>query len=139
MAHVHAAIARQVVKRGQPWVAPCVLLSGGETTVTISGNGSGGPNSEFLLSLMLALDGASKVYALACDTDGIDGTGDNAGAIIGPESFALSENLGLNPLNFLDNNDSYNFFSELGCFVSPGPTLTNVNDFRAILVMPDVS
>ena len=134
VAQVHAAIARQIAKRGQPWPAPCVLLSGGETTVTINGNGSGGPNSEFLLSLMLSLDGASKIYALACDTDGIDGSEENAGAIIGPDTLATSLKKGLDPTKFLANNDAYNYFSAMDGLIITGPTHTNVNDFRAVLI-----
>ena len=132
----HAAIARQIQKNGQPVSAPAVLLSGGETSVTVRGSGAGGPNTEFMLSLLLELQGQAGIWAIACDTDGIDGTEENAGAVIAPESFERSENLGLNPSSFLANNDSYNFFSVLGNLISPGPTLTNVNDFRAILVMP---
>ena len=134
VAHVHGAIARQIMQRGQPWPAPCVLLSGGETTVTIRGTGAGGPNSEFLLSLMLSLDGAQGIYALACDTDGIDGSENNAGAIIGPESLGRSLNQGLDPKQYLANNDAFTFFSAIGGLVVTGPTHTNVNDFRAILI-----
>jgi glycerate 2-kinase len=134
VANVHGAIARQIALRGQPWAAPCVLLSGGETTVTVRGMGAGGPNSEFLLSLMLFLNGAPDIYALACDTDGIDGSGDNAGAIIGPESLSRSLDEGLDPKKYLDNNDAFTFFSAVGGLVLTGPTHTNVNDFRAVLI-----
>ncbi|MEE2694513.1 MAG: glycerate kinase [Pseudomonadota bacterium] len=134
VAQVHAAIARQIAERGQPWVAPCVLLSGGETTVTINGNGSGGPNSEFLLSLMLCLNGASKIYALACDTDGIDGSEENAGAIIGPDTLAKSLARDMEPAKFLANNDAYTFFSAVDGLIITGPTHTNVNDFRAVFI-----
>ena len=134
VAYVHGAIARQISQRGQPWEAPCVLLSGGETTVTIRGTGSGGPNSEFLLSLMLCLNGAPDIYALACDTDGIDGSEDNAGAIIGPESLGRSLDQGLDPKKYLANNDAFSFFSSIGSLIVTGPTHTNVNDFRAILI-----
>ena len=134
VAYVHGAIARQIVQRGQPWPAPCVLLSGGETTVTIRGTGAGGPNSEFLLSLMLSLNGAPGIYALACDTDGIDGSEDNAGAIIGPESLSRSLNEGLDPKKYLANNDAFTFFATIGSLVVTGPTDTNVNDFRAVLI-----
>ncbi len=113
-----------------------VLLSGGETCVTVRGGGLGGPNTEYMLSMLVELRGQDGIWAISCDTDGIDGTGNNAGAFIGPESFKLSDSLGLNPEKFLANNDSYNFFSKIGALVSPGPTLTNVNDFRAILIMP---
>lgn len=134
VAKVHAAIARQIADRGQPWAPPCVLLSGGETTVTINGNGSGGPNSEFLLSLMLSLGGASNIYALACDTDGIDGSEENAGAIIGPDTLATSLERDMEPAKFLANNDAYSFFSAVGGLIVTGPTHTNVNDFRAVLI-----
>ena len=134
VAQVHAAIARQIAERGQPWPAPCVLLSGGETTVTINGNGSGGPNSEFLLSLLLSLDGASKIYALACDTDGIDGSEENAGAVIGPDTLATSLKKDMDPAKYLANNDAYTYFSAVDSLIITGPTHTNVNDFRAVLI-----
>jgi hydroxypyruvate reductase len=134
VALVHAAIARQVAAHGQPARAPCVLLSGGETTVTIRGKGRGGRNAEFLLALTIALDGHPRVHAIACDTDGIDGTEDNAGAIAGPDSLQRAAALGLRAKDFLADNDGYTFFSRLGDLVVTGPTLTNVNDFRAILV-----
>ena len=111
-----------------------MLLSGGETTVTIRGNGRGGRNAEFLLALTLALGGEKYVYALAGDTDGVDGTEDNAGAITTPESLARAEALGLSAKAALAANDGYSFFSALGDLVKTGPTLTNVNDFRAILI-----
>ena len=111
-----------------------MLLSGGETTVTINGNGSGGPNSEFLLSLLLALDGASKIYALACDTDGIDGSEENAGAIIGPDTLATSLKKDMDPAKYLANNDAYTYFSAVDSLIITGPTHTNVNDFRAVLI-----
>jgi hydroxypyruvate reductase len=134
VALVHAAIARQIAAHGQPAPAPCVLLSGGETTVTVRGNGRGGRNAEFLLALAIALDGHARVHAIACDTDGVDGTEDNAGAIAGPDSLARACALGLRAKDFLADNDGYTFFSRLGDLVVTGPTLTNVNDFRAILV-----
>jgi hydroxypyruvate reductase len=134
VALVHAAIARQVANRGQPARPPCVLLSGGETTVTVRGHGRGGRNAEFLLALAIALDGHPKVHAIACDTDGIDGTEDNAGAIAGPDSLKRAAALGLRAKDFLADNDGYTFFSKLGDLVVTGPTLTNVNDFRAILI-----
>jgi hydroxypyruvate reductase len=134
VALVHAAIARQIAAHGQPAPAPCVLLSGGETTVTVRGNGRGGRNAEFLLALAIALDGHARVHAIACDTDGVDGTEDNAGAIAGPDSLARARALGLRAKDFLADNDGYTFFSRLGDLVVTGPTLTNVNDFRAILV-----
>ena len=135
VALVHAAIARQVATRGQPFAAPCVLLSGGETTVTVRGSGRGGRNAEFLLSLAVALDGLPNIHAIACDTDGIDGSEDNAGALYRPDSLQRATALGLRPRALLDNNDGYGFFQALGDLVVSGPTRTNVNDFRAILVL----
>ncbi len=134
VALVHAAIARQVAAHGQPAQAPCVLLSGGETTVTVRGKGRGGRNAEFLLALAIALEGHARVHAIACDTDGVDGTEDNAGAIAGPDTLSRAASLGLRAKDFLANNDGYSFFSALDDLVVTGPTLTNVNDFRAILV-----
>ncbi|WP_420349283.1 glycerate kinase type-2 family protein [Pelagibius sp.] len=134
VAQVMAGIARQVVRYGQPVPAPCVLLSGGETTVTVRGDGRGGRNAEFLLALTVALDGLPGVYALACDTDGIDGSEDNAGAILTPETLARAAAAGLDAKAMLANNDGYGFFSKLGALVKTGPTRTNVNDFRAILI-----
>ena len=134
VAEVMAAIARQVACRGQPFEPPCVLLSGGETTVTVRGHGRGGRNVEFLLALAVALDSTPGIHAIACDTDGIDGTEDNAGAILGPDSLARAETLGLRPRAMLADNDGYSAFQALGDLVQTGPTLTNVNDFRAILV-----
>jgi hydroxypyruvate reductase len=113
---------------------PAVLLSGGETTVTVSGGGRGGRNSEFLLALAAALDGAPGIAAIACDTDGIDGTEDNAGAIVYPDSIARAGAAGIAVREALSRNDGYGFFAALGDLVTTGPTLTNVNDFRAILV-----
>lgn len=115
-------------------VAPCVLLSGGETTVTVHGDGRGGRNAEFLLALAIALDGRAGVYAIACDTDGIDGSEDNAGAVITPDTLARARAAGLDARTFLADNDAYGFFSALGDLVVTGPTRTNVNDFRAILI-----
>lgn len=135
VALVHAAIAQQVAHHGQPGRAPAVLLSGGETTVTVRGKGRGGRNAEFLLALAVALDGLAGVYAIACDTDGIDGTENNAGAILAPNSVSRAAALGLNARSYLDDNNGYMFFSLLGDLVITGPTLTNVNDFRAILVV----
>jgi hydroxypyruvate reductase len=134
VALVHAGIARQVVRHGQPVEAPCVLLSGGETTVTVRGKGRGGRNAEFLLALAVALDGQPGVYALAGDTDGVDGTEDNAGAILTPDTLARAAAVGVDAKARLADNDGYTFFSALGDLVKTGPTLTNVNDFRAILV-----
>jgi hydroxypyruvate reductase len=135
VALVHAGIARQIAARGQPFARPCLLLSGGETTVTVKGNGRGGRNAEFLLALAAALDGHPGIHALACDTDGIDGSEDNAGALYGPDSLARAAGMGLCARAMLDDNDGYGFFSALGDLVISGPTRTNVNDFRAILVL----
>ena len=132
---VHGAIAKQIAKHGQPFTRPCVLISGGETTVTVRGSGRGGRNAEFLLSLAVTLHGASSIYAIACDTDGIDGSEDNAGALLRPDSIDRAEQLGLRARNLLDNNDGYGFFSALNDLVVSGPTRTNVNDFRAILIL----
>jgi len=134
VALVHAGIARQAARRGQPAPAPCVLLSGGETTVTVRGNGRGGRNVEFLLALAVALDAESGVYALAGDTDGVDGTEDNAGALVTPDTLARAAGAGVDAKARLADNDGYSFFSALGDLVKTGPTLTNVNDFRAILI-----
>jgi hydroxypyruvate reductase len=135
VAKVMAGIARQVSHHGQPAAAPCVLLSGGETTVTLRGKGRGGRNLEFLLALGVALNGAPGIHALACDTDGIDGTEDNAGAVLGPESLARARALGRDAKTMLADNDGYGYFAALSDLVVTGPTLTNVNDFRAILVL----
>lgn len=116
--------------------APVLLLSGGECTVTRRGDGVGGPNAEYCLSLALALSGAPGIFALACDTDGVDGAADVAGAIVTPDTLARAAALGLDAQAMLDINDSHSFFAALDNQVVPGPTLTNVNDFRAILIMP---
>jgi hydroxypyruvate reductase len=129
-----AGIARQVALRGQPFETPCVLLSGGETTVTVRGNGRGGRNVEFLLSLAVALDGLAGVHAIAGDTDGVDGAEEIAGAHVTPDTLARAWAAGVNPRASLDANDGHGFFRALGDSVITGPTLTNVNDFRAILV-----
>jgi glycerate 2-kinase len=131
---VFAGLARQVAARDQPVGAPCVLLSGGETTVTVRGNGRGGRNVEFLLSLAIALEGHSRIHALAGDTDGVDGQEEVAGAYLGPESLMRARELGLSPHDMLADNDAHRFFGSLGDSVITGPTLTNVNDFRAILI-----
>ena len=135
VAKVHAGIARQVRKHGQPLAAPCLLLSGGETTVTVRGKGRGGRNAEFLLSLTAALKGEPGIWALAGDTDGIDGMENNAGALMSPCSYQRALAAGLNPLHELDDNNGYGFFAELDDLVVTGPTRTNVNDFRAILIL----
>ena len=131
---VMAGIARQVAVHGQPLAAPAVLLSGGETTVTVRGNGRGGRNVEFLLALGLALNGEPRIHALAGDTDGVDGIEEIAGALLAPGTLARARELGLNPANSLDNNDGHGFFGALGDAVVTGPTLTNINDFRAVLI-----
>ena len=131
---VMAGIALQTAMRGQPFPAPCVLLSGGETTVTVRGNGRGGRNVEFLLALGIALDGAPGIHALAGDTDGVDGQEEIAGALLAPDTLQRAWALGIRPRDSLDNNDGHGFFQALGDAVITGPTLTNVNDFRAILI-----
>jgi len=134
---VLAGIALQIANRGQPFGAPCVLLSGGETTVTVRGNGRGGRNVEFLLSLGIALGGHPRIHALAGDTDGVDGQDEIAGAVLSPDSLARAWSLGRPPRDSLDTNDGHGFFEALGSSVITGPTLTNVNDFRAILIEAD--
>ena len=134
MATVLAGITHQVVRHGQPIDMPCVLLSGGEGTVTVRGKGRGGRNVEFLLALAVALDGNRHVQAIACDTDGIDGTEDNAGALITPSTLERARKQGLHAPSYLANNDGYSFFAALDDLVMTGPTMTNVNDFRAILI-----
>jgi len=136
---VHAAIARAVARHGQPFAAPCVILSGGETTVTVRARADGAPGrggraGEFLLGCALALQGQPRVHGLAADTDGIDGVEDNAGAYVGPDTLARAAALGLDARAHLDRHDSYGFFAALGDLVVTGPTHTNVNDFRALLV-----
>jgi hydroxypyruvate reductase len=131
---VFAGIALQVAGKSEPFAPPCVLLSGGETTVTVKGSGSGGRNVEFLLSLGLALRGSPRVYAIAGDTDGVDGSLDIAGAILTPSSLERARAKGISPANSLDANDGHGFFQALGDSVITGPTLTNVNDFRAVVI-----
>jgi hydroxypyruvate reductase len=131
---VLAGIALQVAQRGQPFAAPCVLLSGGETTVTLRGDGRGGRNVECLLSLAIGLGGQPRVHALAGDTDGVDGQEEVAGAVLRPDTLARAWALGIKPQDALANNDGHGFFGALGDAVVTGPTLTNVNDFRAILI-----
>ncbi len=132
---VHAGIARQVAEQGQPGRRPLVLLSGGETTVTVTGNGRGGRNAEFLLGAQIGLAGLDRVWGLAADTDGIDGSETNAGAVFGPDSWERGQALGLSATDLLARNDAYGWFEALGDLVVTGPTRTNVNDFRALLVV----
>ncbi len=138
---VHAALARAVALKGQPFQKPCVILSGGETTVTIcsqppgTARGRGGRAGEFCMGLALALQGQAAVYALAADTDGIDGVEDNAGAFVAPDTVQRALALGMKLDAYLDRNDAYGFFEALGDLVVTGPTFTNVNDFRALLIL----
>jgi len=134
VALVHAGIARQVQRHGQPMAGPAAIISGGETTVTVRGQGRGGRNAEFLLALAVALDGQNGIHAMAGDTDGIDGTEDNAGALLAPDSIARAAKLGVEAKARLADNDGYGFFAALQDLIVTGPTRTNVNDFRAILV-----
>jgi len=132
---VHAALARAVARHAEPFARPCVILSGGETTVTVRpGAGRGGRATEFLLGCAIALQGEAGVSVLAADTDGIDGVEDNAGAIVTSSTLARAAALGLKAQDFLDRNDAYGFFEALGDLVVTGPTFTNVNDFRAVLI-----
>ncbi|MET0679850.1 MAG: glycerate kinase [Burkholderiales bacterium] len=137
VASVHAGIARQVARFGGLAEPPCVLLSGGETTVTVRGGGRGGRNAEFLLALAVALDGHPGVAAIAADTDGIDGSEDNAGALLAADSIARAAAQHVNAKYRLAANDGHGFFAALGDLVVTGPTRTNVNDFRAILIRPE--
>ncbi len=138
---VHAALARAVALRGQPFARPCVILSGGETTVTVkkqpegTPRGRGGRAAEFCMGLAQALQGLPNVWALAADTDGIDGTEDNAGAFVAPETLSRGQGLGMKMDRYLDRNDGYGYFRQLDDLVITGPTHTNVNDFRAMLVV----
>ena len=138
---VHAALARGVARKGQPFSKPCVILSGGETTVTIrprqpgQAKGRGGRAGEFCMGLALALQGAEGVYALAADTDGIDGVEDNAGAVVTPDTLARALQQDLKLTDHVDRNDAYSYFQSLGDLVVTGPTHTNVNDFRALLIL----
>src|SRR5690606_17201912 len=130
-----AGIALQVREHRQPLAPSCVLLSGGEATVTVRGAGRGGPNVEFLLSLSVARAGADRVHALAGDTDGVDGVEEIAGAFLAPDTLARAWAQGMRPREHLDANDGHGFFEALGDSLVTGPTLTNVNDFRAILIV----
>lgn len=134
VAKVYAALAREVREHGNPMQPPVALISGGETTVTLRKSGRGGRCAEFLLSLAVSLDGLDDTWALACDTDGIDGSEDNAGAILAPDALERAHAAGLAPKKMLAENDSYGFFAALGDLVVTGPTRTNVNDYRIIMV-----
>ena len=135
VAKVYAALVRQIRMHGEPFKPPLALISGGECTVTVRGNGRGGRCAEFLLSLALELDGMPDAYALACDTDGIDGSEDNAGAVLAPDALARAVAAGMSARKLLANNDGYSFFAALNDLVVTGPTRTNVNDYRVILVL----
>lgn len=134
LAEQHAALARDIARGRGPVSPPCVVLSGGETTVTVRGRGRGGRNTEYLLALTCALDGHPGIHALAIDTDGIDGTEENAGAITGPDTLARASGLRIHAREHLADNDGHGFFAALGDLIVTGPTRTNVNDFRAILI-----
>jgi len=136
VAQVMAAIAREILRYDQPFARPVALISGGECTVTIRGSGRGGRCSEFLLALARELDGAAGTWAIAADTDGIDGAEANAGAIVAPDTMARASAAGLDARALLDDNDAWSFFDALGDLVTTGPTRTNVNDFRALVLMP---
>ncbi len=135
VAKEHARVVRQQLTKHST-NEPFVVLSGGETTVKVTGSGKGGPNTQYALALALELGSLNNVYAIACDTDGVDGSEQNAGALIGPDTLARARSLNLDALEFLENNDAYSFFSKLDDLVVTGPTLTNVNDFRAICYLP---
>lgn len=134
VAKVHAAIALQIKNHDAPVARPCVLLSGGETSVTVRGNGRGGRNVEFALSLAISLAGEKNIHALAADTDGVDGMEQIAGAYITPDTLERARKLGIDPIAQLGNNNAHHFFEQLGDQVITGPTQTNVNDFRAVLI-----
>ena len=134
VAQVQAAHALAIRSRLQPGDAPVLLLSGGELTVTRRGSGIGGPNAEFCLALALGLQGAPGIHALACDTDGVDGAAEVAGALVSPDTLTRAAMAGQDPQAALDQNDAHSFFAAIGGQIVTGPTLTNVNDFRAILI-----
>jgi glycerate 2-kinase len=134
VAKVYGALAREVARHGEPFSAPVALISGGECTVTVRGSGRGGRCTEFLLSLAVDLGDLPGTFAIACDTDGIDGSEDNAGAVLTPDSLARAAARGVDAKQLLADNDGYGFFSALDDLVVTGPTRTNVNDYRAILV-----
>lgn len=132
----HVELIEKVYAKETDIPLPCALLSGGETTVHVDGDGEGGPNTQFMLQAAIALNGRENVYGLACDTDGIDGSADNAGAIITPRTLPHALKNGLNAQKYLENNDSYNFFKAIDSLVMTGPTYTNVNDYRVFLLLP---
>jgi glycerate 2-kinase len=134
VAKVHAALARQIRQHGDPFKPPVALISGGECTVTVRGKGRGGRCAEFLLALAIELDGLKDAWALACDTDGIDGTEDNAGAVLAPDTLKRAASLGISAKTFLADNNGYGFYEALGDLVVTGPTRTNVNDYRVIML-----
>lgn len=134
VAKVYGALARSIRQHGVPWAAPVALISGGECTVTVRGKGRGGRCAEFLLSLAMDLAGATGIHALACDTDGIDGSEDNAGAVLTPDILLRAAHKQLKPAALLGQNDAYRFFEATGDLVVTGPTRTNVNDYRVILI-----
>ena len=136
VARDHARRALNIQAGLAPGHAPVLLLSGGELTVTRRGNGVGGPNAEYALALARALGGAAGLHAIACDTDGVDGAAEVAGAVIGPDTLAHAARAGVDPDAALARNDAHSFFAAIGGQVVTGPTLTNVNDFRAILIAP---
>lgn len=135
VAKTQGELALQVNRQGVPWQSPVALISGGETSVTVHGDGKGGRNTAFLLALALHLQGAPGIHAIACDTDGIDGTEDNAGAVLAPNTLTRAHNHGLDAGQFSRHDDSYSFFAVLDDLVMTGPTRTNVNDYRAILIL----
>jgi hydroxypyruvate reductase len=135
----HASEAKAIAAALSPGDAPVALISGGETTVTVTGNGRGGRNAEYLLALTVALAGHPQVHAIACDTDGIDGSEDNAGAVTAPDTLSRAGSADIDAQACLSNNDGYTFFSKIGDLIMTGPTLTNINDFRAILITPPTS
>ena len=139
LAREHATLALAIADGQGPVAPPCVIISGGETTVEVSGDGRGGRNGEYALALALALREHTDIFAIACDTDGIDGNGDNAGCHVSPDSLARASAIGLDAAACLQNNDSCRLFEALGDLIVTGPTLTNVNDFRAILVVDETT
>lgn len=136
IAKVHAAIALQVQRHGQPFQAPCLILSGGEATVTVTGKGRGGRNTEFALALAMSLRGSRGIYAISAGTDGLDGNGKAAGACVTPDTLIQGKRAGRHAPADLENNDSFSYFDAIGATVVTGPTYTNINDFRAMAILP---